>query len=267
MARNPQVPKLLMKVLFLDEDRGFAIGAHKPPSRPLTAARPGDSIAAAGEPHTDAEYTVYNNISFVNPNRDDRWLQRPPRPGDTGKPDWLDAQNAITRHSGLTCRSCSTPAMAARPGSLPPRRCSAASPAPFSCPTDVVSASSNSPTLSSGPRRFTCLTERPAKATSSTTPPTAPSRPAARAFGHRVLAGVEVEARLQHSPIPRKLKILKSENLTDWQEMDVDYRATAVRAMLRSAPDGSLFAATDNGMILKLTPYRSLPSELFRNLG
>jgi hypothetical protein len=32
----------------------------------------------------------------------------------------------------------------------------------------------------------------------------------------------------------------------------VDYRATAVRAMLRVAGDGSLWVATDAGMILKL---------------
>jgi hypothetical protein len=35
--------------------------------------------------------------------------------------------------------------------------------------------------------------------------------------------------------------------------MSVDYRATAVRTMLRAAGDGSLWVATDTGMILKLT--------------
>ena len=71
--------------------------------------------------------------------------------------------------------------------------------------------------------------------------------------GTGYLAGVEVLGRLQHTPIPRKLKILTSANLNDWQEMDVDYRATAVRAMLRAAGDGSLWVATDTGMILKLS--------------
>jgi hypothetical protein len=71
--------------------------------------------------------------------------------------------------------------------------------------------------------------------------------------GTGYLAGVEVTGKLQHSPIPLALKILKSENLTDWHEMSVDYRATAVRTMLRAAGDGSLWVATDTGMILKLT--------------
>ena len=71
--------------------------------------------------------------------------------------------------------------------------------------------------------------------------------------GTGYLAGVEVQGRLQHSPIPRKVVVLKSMNLTEWEEMNVDYRATAVRAMLRSASDGSLWVATDTGMILKWT--------------
>jgi len=69
--------------------------------------------------------------------------------------------------------------------------------------------------------------------------------------GTAYLAGVEVIGKLQHTPIPRKLKILRSADLSDWQEMDVDYRATAVRAMLRAAGNGSLWVATDTGMILK----------------
>jgi hypothetical protein len=72
--------------------------------------------------------------------------------------------------------------------------------------------------------------------------------------GTGYLAGVEVVGKLQHTPIPRKLKILVSGNLSDWQEMEVDYRANAVRAILRAAGDGTLWVATDAGMILKLTP-------------
>jgi hypothetical protein len=58
--------------------------------------------------------------------------------------------------------------------------------------------------------------------------------------------------RLQHTPIPRKVKILKSTDLANWEEMDVDYHADATRAMLRAASDGTLWVATDTGMILKL---------------
>jgi hypothetical protein len=42
--------------------------------------------------------------------------------------------------------------------------------------------------------------------------------------GTGFLAGVEVAGKLQHTPIPRKLKILRSEDLTEWREMEVDYQ-------------------------------------------
>jgi len=70
--------------------------------------------------------------------------------------------------------------------------------------------------------------------------------------GVAYLAGVEVVGRLQHTPIPRKLKILKSTDLANWEEMDVDYHAEGTRAILRAASDGTLWVATDTGMILKL---------------
>jgi hypothetical protein len=53
-------------------------------------------------------------------------------------------------------------------------------------------------------------------------------------------------------PIPTPVKILFSENLTDFREIPVDYRAEANSVFL-SLSDTTPFAATDEGMILKLT--------------
>jgi len=61
----PKSPKLLMKVYFLNESRGFAIGAHKLAYQTEDGGMTWEPIAAAAEPHTDPEYTVYNNITFV----------------------------------------------------------------------------------------------------------------------------------------------------------------------------------------------------------
>ena len=48
--------------------------------------------------------------------------------------------------------------------------------------------------------------------------------------------------------------MLTSTNLKDWTEMDVDYRAVA-RSLVLAGPDPAhLWAATDTGMILRLTP-------------
>ena len=68
------------------------------------------------------------------------------------------------------------------------------------------------------------------------------------------LAAVEPTGKLNTLPIPGKVKILKSTNLTDWEEMNVDYKAVA-RSLVLAGPDaGHQWAATDTGMILHLVP-------------
>jgi beta-xylosidase len=72
------------------------------------------------------------------------------------------------------------------------------------------------------------------------------------AQGPAYLAAIEPPGTLSHSPVPGKLKILKSDDLENWTEISVDYRAVARRAYL-ATPDGkSVWVATDTGMILKL---------------
>jgi len=70
--------------------------------------------------------------------------------------------------------------------------------------------------------------------------------------GEALLAAVEPPGGSNQVPIPGKLKMLRSDNLKVWEEMDVDYRAIAQRAIL-AAPDAQhVWVATDTGMILKL---------------
>lgn len=67
-----------------------------------------------------------------------------------------------------------------------------------------------------------------------------------------ILAAVEPPGRLNTIPIPGKVKMLSSANLTDWKEMDVDYRAVATTLTLAGPDRDHLWAATDTGMILHL---------------
>jgi len=70
--------------------------------------------------------------------------------------------------------------------------------------------------------------------------------------GGALIASVEPPGNSNQVPIPGKLKILRSKNLTLWEEMDVDYRADAQRAII-AAPDAQhAWVATDTGMILAL---------------
>jgi hypothetical protein len=67
--------------------------------------------------------------------------------------------------------------------------------------------------------------------------------------GTAYLAGIEVPGQVR-SVMPGRVKVFHSKDLKGWDEMKVDYRASAQRAIF--AESGDLWLATDNGMILKL---------------
>jgi hypothetical protein len=70
--------------------------------------------------------------------------------------------------------------------------------------------------------------------------------------GGAVVVTVEPPGNSTQVPIPGKLKILESDNLKVWKEMNVDYRAVAQRAII-AAPDAQhMWVATDTGAILGL---------------
>jgi photosystem II stability/assembly factor-like uncharacterized protein len=53
--------------------------------------------------------------------------------------------------------------------------------------------------------------------------------------------------------VPGKVHVLKSNDWSTWNEMELDYRAVANRVTLAAYGDDNLWLATDTGMILKLT--------------
>jgi hypothetical protein len=70
--------------------------------------------------------------------------------------------------------------------------------------------------------------------------------------GAGLIAAVEPPGSSNQVPIPGKLKMLRSANLKVWEEMPVDYKAVAQRAMLATPDADHLWVATDTGMILML---------------
>jgi hypothetical protein len=68
--------------------------------------------------------------------------------------------------------------------------------------------------------------------------------------GRGFLAAVEPQGRLASSPVPGKVRILRSANLADWEEMRVNYKAVARNVMLAGPDRQHIWAATDTGMIL-----------------
>jgi len=70
--------------------------------------------------------------------------------------------------------------------------------------------------------------------------------------GGALIASIEPPGNSNQVPIPGKLKMLRTGNLKLWEEMDVDYRAVAQRAILAVPNAHRAFVATDTGMILTL---------------
>jgi hypothetical protein len=66
------------------------------------------------------------------------------------------------------------------------------------------------------------------------------------------LAAVDVPGTLPQTLLPGQLVILRSNDLRQWTEMPVDYRAFARQAILAAADDKNVWVATDTGMILQL---------------
>lgn len=248
----PKSPELQTKVYFLDENHGFTVGGGKSVYETLDGGKKWQPVAAAAEPHTNPEYTTYNNITFANSKTGlISGFSIPPR--NDPKPDWLSPEDSTMRRewphlnimlnthdAGHTWKS-STSSMfgrITRTAFLPDGRGLGLIEFTdnFKWPSEVYrldgTTGKSTTAFNAADRAITDLLLLPS--------------------GTAYLAGVEVVGKLQHTPIPRKLKVLKSEDLTTWQEMDVDYRAVAVRAMLRAAPNGTLWLATDTGMILKL---------------
>jgi beta-xylosidase len=69
--------------------------------------------------------------------------------------------------------------------------------------------------------------------------------------GTSYLAGVEMTGQVR-SIVPGNIKVFKSSDMKNWNEMAVDYRAVGRRATLSGADEQNLWLATDSGMILKL---------------
>lgn len=251
----PKSPEWIERVDFLDAQRGFAVGTHKSAYQTLDGGKTWQPIAAAAEPNTTPDYTTYNCIAFASARSGMiAGYSAPPR-YDGQKPEWLEPEQATRRrewphvsialntHDAGKTWQASTASLfghIARISFLPDGRGLGLLEftETFEWPSDVLRLDAktghSASVYKAKDREITDVLLDPS--------------------GVAYLAGVEVVGRLQHSPIPRALKILKSDDLENWREMDVDYRANAGRALLRRAADGSLWVATDTGMILKLSP-------------
>jgi hypothetical protein len=246
-------PKRILRVHFLDESRGWAVGVEKSVYQTTDGGRRWSRVAAADQPDTRRETTVYQWIVFEGKAGIIAGYSQPPRRGENRRlPDWMDPSNQRrewpatsilleTRDGGQTWQS--------QVGSMF-GRITRVRLAPdgrglglveffddFEWPSEVFEL--NWALGKTGGRIF----RRQDRAVTDV---------ALLPAGPAYLAAVEPQGKMARLPVPGKLRLLRSDNLKDWNEMQVDYRAVARRAMLAASGPGQLWVATDTGMILKL---------------
>jgi len=241
-----------VRVWFLDAQRGWAVGDKKAFYQTSDGGATWKTVEVTGGPETPRDDTVYSAIAFAGPKegRIVGW-SRPPRPGERGRtPDWVDPANRPreSERLGLTVRTQDGGASWRSVGTEMLGQATALSLEPdgrglilieffdrYDYPSEVY--------------RFDLNTGQ--KARSFRRRDRAVTDVLAQAKGPAYLAAVEPNGTLFHSPVPGKLKVLKSDDLQSWTEMPVDYRAVARRAFL-AAFGADVRVATDTGMILKL---------------
>lgn len=248
-------PAGILRVHFQSESRGWAVGLRKGIFETSDGGQHWTRVAAGDEPKSDPEFTAYGWIAFANEKTGliAGW-SRPPRSDDRPRvPDWMDPARAQrrrewpsltilleTRDGGKSWK----PSVTSMFGTVS-RICLAADGRglgvieftnAFDWPSEVFRLNWRTGNSVRVFRR----TDR-----AVTDAALLPNGPA-------YLAAVEPQGLRVRLPVPGKLRILRSESLAEWQEMEVDYRAFARRAMLAVADPGNVWVATDTGMILKL---------------
>jgi hypothetical protein len=243
-----------LRVYFLDQKQGWAIGANKSVWQTADGGDTWTPVAAAATPDTVQAHSVYGAIAFASP-KDGMIVgwSKPPRTGQRDRdPDWVDpeaqppewpglAMSLQTKDGGRTWKASQT-SMFGQTTAL-----SLAADGRglllieffgrFDYPSEVYSID-----LATG--KTTRAFRQKDRAVTDVL---------VTAKGPAYLAAIEPPGTLFHSPVPGKLKMLKSDDLETWTEMIVDYRAVARRANLASPGGKSVWVSTDTGMILKLS--------------
>ena len=252
--RKVESPKGVLRVHFLDESHGFAVGLRKSIWETKDGGKRWTRVAAADDPKTNADYTVYSNVVFVTKDAGivTGW-NRPPRRGDeTDLPSWIDPERASRRvewpNTSIILQTQDggekwTFSASSLFGRITRLRFDSTGrilalvefAEAFSYPSEVYYWSWK------GGKTSRVFREKERAVTDVF--------PAAN--GSAYLAATALQGRV-NLPVAGPLKLLKSDDLATWQEMEVDYRATARRATFASAEGKSLWVATDTGMILKL---------------
>ena len=251
----PESPDGVLRVHFLDEQHGWAVGRRKSIWETNDGGSHWTALAAAGDIKGNPDFTYFSWIDFTEDRRCGviAGVSAPPRRGAERLPDWMDPEAASrlrewpalnlfleTRDGGKNWVASSTSIF----GRITRVRLNQDGRGlgliefvnSFEWPSEVFELQWRTGESARAFRRAD---------TAVTDVVMLPS-------GIGYLAGFEPAGKLARSPIPGRVKIFKSTGLKEWEEMEVDYRATATHVVFATARPGHIWAATDTGMILRL---------------
>jgi photosystem II stability/assembly factor-like uncharacterized protein len=260
---------LILRVWFLDAQHGYAVGLQKSVYETHDGGRTWKPLAEAAAPASNPAYSVYSHIVFADGKRGmivggyapsrTAGKSRVERDEEDDLPDWMHPETTLhrrqqprlileldTRDGGVTWKSGTAPLL----GSVTRARLAGADGLlvfqyadSFEWPAEVYRLN-----LKTG-QSESVFKQKDRLVTDAAIFEDGAAPGPARAF----LAAIEPAGRLRSAPIPGRVRILSSANLKDWSEMSVDYRAVAQAIILAGSDAEHLWAATDTGMILRLT--------------
>ena len=254
---------LILRVWFLDVQHGYAVGLQKSVFETHDGGRTWKAVAEAAVPTSNPAYSAYSHIAFADARRGlitggyvpprTAGKSREERDEEGDLPEWMHPERTLSRRQqprltleldtldgGETWKSGTAPLL----GSLVNARLVGAGGLlvfnyvdSFEWPAEVYRLDLNTGKSESVFKKKDRLV----------------TDAAIFSNGRAFLAAVEPPGRLRSAPIPGKVRILSSIDLKAWVEMPVDYRAVA-QSLVLAGPDAEhLWAATDTGMILRLS--------------
>jgi hypothetical protein len=252
----PKSPKDILRVWFLDAERGYAVGLRKSAWETKDGGKTWTRLPAAEELKSSPRNTIFTGIAFMGPVGIITGYSRTPRYGDdTFLPDWMEPEKAgkrrewpglsisiETRSRGLKWSSST----AALFGEISRLRLS-----PDGRALGLVEFQHSFPY----PGEVFAFNWHDGKSERVFRDKTRIATDAGFVEnGPAFLAAVAVPGTVLRAPIPGRLHILRSDDMRAWNDMEVDYRANARRAVMAAVDARNAWVATDSGMILKLVP-------------
>lgn len=238
-------PGTLLRVWFLDDKHGFAVGREKTVLESKDGGKSWKPVPAAQLPTGNRNFAVYSQIFFSN------------------KQTGLIAGSAIPPvRRGLSANNRQIPTMTIQLQTNDAGATWKPSAAPLLGEiTELKMLGSNGLVLFRFDNQFEVPSEVYRLAAGADQPLSAYRAKDRRVTdmelfdGHAFLAAVEPPRLAKEAAgLPGKAHVLESTDLSTWTEIPVDYRATGSTLMLSGADPGHMFLATDNGMILRFIP-------------